>query len=49
VDHHRRVLVVVRTDVRQVKAQGHVVVNLHGAELPLAADHILHDKSIFGP
>jgi hypothetical protein len=34
VDHHRAVVGVVRAGVLQVEALGHVVVELHGAQLP---------------
>ena len=44
VDHHRAVRLVVGADVAQVEADRQVVVDLHGAELPLAADHVLNDK-----
>src|SRR5438445_5322676 len=44
VNHHRPVRAVIGADVFQVKELGQVVVKLHGAELPLTADAIAHDK-----
>ena len=35
---------VVRADVLQLEALGQVVVELHGAELPLAADAVADDE-----
>ena len=43
-DHHRAVLLVVGADVAQVEADGEVVVHLHRAQLPAAADHVLHHE-----
>ena len=40
VDHHRPVRLVVRADVLQLEPLRQVVVELHGAELPLAADAV---------
>ena len=42
VDHHRPVLGVVGARVGELEALGHVVVELHGAELPRAADRVGH-------
>ena len=44
VDHHRTVRLVVLPRVGEVEADGQVVVDLHGAELPRTTDHILHNK-----
>jgi hypothetical protein len=44
VDHHRPVRLVVGAGVAQVEPLGQVVVHLHRAELPLAADHVLHHE-----
>ena len=44
VDHHRAVRLVVGADVVEVEALGELVVDLHGAELPLAADDVLDDE-----
>ena len=47
--HYRAVRLVVLPDVRQVKALRKVVVNLHSAKLPLAADNVFYDKVDFRP
>ena len=44
VNHHRAVRLVVGADVFEAEALGQVVVDLHGAELPFAADDILHHE-----
>ena len=44
VDHDGAVRLVVRADVAEVKAHGQDVIDLHGAELPFAADDILDDE-----
>src|SRR5690606_24691842 len=44
VDDHRAVRLVVGADVLQAKTLREDVVDLHGAELPLAADEVLHDE-----
>ena len=44
VDHHRAMLLVVRAVVGEVEADRQVVVHLHGAKLPTAADDILDDE-----
>ena len=44
VDHHRAMRLVVGADVFQVEALRQVVVELHGAELPFAADAVAHHE-----
>ena len=44
VDHHGAVRVIVSADVFQLEPLGQVVVELHGAELPLAADAVAHHE-----
>ena len=44
VNHDRAVGLVVGADVGEVEAYGQVVVDLHGAELPFAADDVFDDE-----
>lgn len=46
-DHDRDVGLVVGADVGEVEADGQVVVDLDGAELPVAADDVLDDEVDF--
>ena len=43
-DHHGPVLRIVRPGVGQPKPLREVVIHLHGAQLPLPTNHILHHK-----
>lgn len=44
VDHHGDVGLSICAGVGEIEAHGQDVIDLHGAELPLAAQHVLHDK-----
>ena len=46
-DHHWAMRLVVCACVTEIEAHGQVVINLHGAELPRATNHILHDEVNF--
>lgn len=48
VHHHGPVRLVVRSGVMEVKAFRQVVVHLHGAQLPFAADGVAHDEVNLG-
>ena len=47
--HYRAVWLVVLSYVRQVKALRKVVINLHSAKLPFAADDVFYNKVDFRP
>ncbi len=47
-NHHGPVLLVVRPDIRQIEVFGHHVIDLNGADLPLAPDGIAHHKIQLG-
>ena len=49
VDHDRPLLLAVAVGVLELEPLGQVRVDLHGGQLPGAADRILRLRSIFGP
>ena len=47
-DHDGAMLLIVRTDVAEVKAFRQIIVHLYGAELPFTANHVLDHKVDLG-
>ena len=48
-NHNGAMVLIVRPNIGKIEAFGEVVVDLHGSQLPLSSDHVLHHEVDFRP
>ena len=46
-NHNGAMVLIVRPNIGKIEAFGEVVVDLHGTQLPLSSDHVLHHEVDF--